>query len=186
MTLTKNLMLGLTASACMTLGATTAAHAVDIVLEPYVTGVNAPLAMVQPAGDDRKFVIEQYGRVRIIDGDGNLLPQPFLDIRNKIVTQFHDFDERGLLGLAFHPDFANNGKFYVAYSRTINFQGDLGQMFWWDHTNTVSEYTVSADDSECRGHPLRAHHHRDRLAAVQPQRPLDRLRPGRHAVHLDR
>jgi glucose/arabinose dehydrogenase len=143
---TKNLMLGILASTCMTLGATTAAYAVDIVLEPYVTGVNAPLAMVQPNGDDRKFVIEQHGRVRVIDGEGNLLPQPFLDIRNRIVTQYHDFDERGLLGLAFHPDFANNGKFYVAYSGPINFQGDLGQMFWWDHTNTVSEFTVSADD----------------------------------------
>jgi len=138
--------MGLTTSGCMALGAVTAAQAADIVLEPYVTGVNAPLAMVQPAGDDRKFVIEQHGRVRIIDGDGNLSPQPFLDIRNKIITQFHDFDERGLLGLAFHPNFADNGKFYVAYSTQINTQGDLGQMFWWDHTNTVSEFTVSADD----------------------------------------
>ena len=42
--------------------------------------------MVQPTGDDRKFVIEQKGRVRIIDSDGNLLPEPFLDIRNKLVA----------------------------------------------------------------------------------------------------
>jgi glucose/arabinose dehydrogenase len=69
-----------------------------------------------------------------------------LDIRNKIVTQFHDFDERGLLGLTFHPDFATNGKFYVAYSANIDTQGDLGQLFWWDHTNVVEEYTMSADD----------------------------------------
>lgn len=137
---------GLAVSACIAMGAVTAANALEINLEPYVTGVNAPLAMVQPAGDDRKFVIEQFGRVKIIDKDGNLLPTPFLDIRNKIVTQFHDFDERGLLGIAFHPDFANNGKFYVAYSANTNFQGDLGKMFWWDHTNTVEEYTVSADD----------------------------------------
>ncbi len=45
---------------------------VNIKLEPYVTGVNAPLAMVQPPGDDRKFVIEQFGRIRIIDADGEL------------------------------------------------------------------------------------------------------------------
>ncbi|MGR3510511.1 MAG: PQQ-dependent sugar dehydrogenase, partial [Sulfitobacter sp.] len=133
-------------SACLALGAVTAASALEVKLEEYVTGLNAPLAMVQPAGDDRKFVIEQFGRVKIIDKDGNLLPTPFLDIRNKIVTQFHDFDERGLLGLAFHPDFATNGKFYVAYSANTNFQGDLGKMFWWDHTNTVEEYTVSAED----------------------------------------
>jgi glucose/arabinose dehydrogenase len=123
-----------------------AAYAVDVKLEPYVTGVNAPLAMVQPKGDDRKFVIEQWGRVKIIDKDGNLLPTPFLDIRNKIVDQWHDFDERGLLGIAFHPDFANNGKFYIAYSTHTNTQGDLAKLFWWDHTNRVEEYTVSADD----------------------------------------
>ncbi len=121
---------------------------VKIKLEPYVTGINTPLAMVQPAGDDRKFVIEQFGRVRIINADGELESEPFLDIRNLIVTQFADFDERGLLGLAFHPDFASNGKFYVAYSGHLNFQGDLGKEFWWDHTNTVAEYTVSADDPD--------------------------------------
>ncbi len=126
--------------------AANSASALEVTLEPYVTGLNAPLAMVQPVGDDRKFVIEQFGKVRIIDADGNLLPTPFLDIRNKIVDQWHDFDERGLLGLAFHPDFANNGKFYVAYSSKTNFQGDLGKLFWWSHTNFVEEYTVSTDD----------------------------------------
>ena len=121
---------------------------VRIKLEPYVTGVNAPLAMVQPPGDPRKFVIEQFGRIRIIDENGELQGEPFLDIRNKIVTQWPDFDERGLLGLAFHPDFAQNGKFYIAYSAPIDFQGDLAKMFWWDHTNVVAEYTVSADDPD--------------------------------------
>ena len=120
--------------------------AVKVKLEPVVTGVNTPLAMVQPKGDPRKFVIEQWGRVRIIDANGNLLPTPFLDIRNRIVKQWADFDERGLLGLAFDPDFANNGKFYVAYSGIINFEQDLAKQFWWDHTNVVAMYTVSKDD----------------------------------------
>tara|TARA_R110002072_G_scaffold6212_1_gene37088 strand:+ start:379 stop:1686 length:1308 start_codon:yes stop_codon:yes gene_type:complete len=143
---TNSFLKGLALSAFVAMGSVTTASALEVNLEPYVTGLNAPLAMVQPAGDDRKFVIEQFGRVKIIDKDGNLMPTPFLDIRNKIVTQYHDFDERGLLGLAFHPDFASNGKFYVAYSAVTNFQGDLGKMFWWDHTNTVEEYTVSSDD----------------------------------------
>jgi glucose/arabinose dehydrogenase len=121
---------------------------VRIKLEPYVTGVNSPLAMVQPPGDSRKFVIEQFGRIRIIDENGELAGQPFLDIRNRIVTLWADFDERGLLGLAFHPNFQENGKFYVAYSAPIDFQGDLAKMFWWDHTNVVAEYTVSADDPD--------------------------------------
>jgi glucose/arabinose dehydrogenase len=119
---------------------------VSIKLEPYVTGLTAPLAMVQPPGDARKFVIEQIGRVRVIDENGELLGEPFLDIRNKIVDQWPDFDERGLLGIAFHPDFASNGKFYIAYSAPINYQGVLDKLFWWNHTNVVAEYTVLADD----------------------------------------
>ena len=47
-------------SACLALGTVTAASALEVKLEEYVTGLNAPLAMVQPAGDDRKFVIEQF------------------------------------------------------------------------------------------------------------------------------
>ncbi|MDH3452196.1 MAG: PQQ-dependent sugar dehydrogenase, partial [Gammaproteobacteria bacterium] len=121
---------------------------VKVRLEPYVTGVNAPLAMVQPAGDDRKFVVEQWGRIRIIDGSGKLQATPFLDIRNLIPELHPDFDERGLLGLAFHPDFKQNGKFYVSYSGHKDFQQDLGQMLWYSHNNTVAEYTVSSDDPD--------------------------------------
>src|SRR5687768_4105411 len=93
---------------------------VNVTLEPYVTGVNSPLAMVQPPGDDRKFVVEQFGRIRIINAEGELEGDPFLDIRDRIVPLWGDFDERGLLGLAFHPDFATNGKFYIAYSAATN------------------------------------------------------------------
>jgi len=124
----------------------TAQADVKVKLEAFVTGVNTPLAMVQPTGDDRKFVIEQNGRVKIINAKGELLGTPFLDIRNRIVDLFHDFDERGLLGLTFHPDFKNNGKFYVAYSGQLNYDDDLGKMLWWSHSNTVSEFTVSKDD----------------------------------------
>ena len=122
------------------------AETVKVKLEPYVTGVNAPLAMVQPPGDDRKFVIEQLGRVRVVSAEGELEATPFLDIRNLIVPLFSDFDERGLLGLTFHPDFQENGKFYVAYSGHLDFDEDLGKQFWWDHTNTVAEFTVSGED----------------------------------------
>ncbi|MEC5292269.1 PQQ-dependent sugar dehydrogenase [Aurantimonas sp. C2-4-R8] len=121
---------------------------VKVTLEPYVTGVNAPLVMVQPPNDDRKFVVEQFGRIRIIDADGELMGEPFLDIRDRIVDLWGDFDERGMLGLAFHPDFATNGKFYVAYSAPTRFQNDLAKMFWWDHTNVIAEYTVSKDDPD--------------------------------------
>ena len=46
---------------------------INLKLVPYVTGMNSPLAMVQPAGDDRKFVIEQFGRIKIMELSGKLL-----------------------------------------------------------------------------------------------------------------
>ena len=71
---------------------------------------NAGLA-VSPADDDRLFIIDQEGLIRILEG-GDLDPTPFLDISDDVLSG----GERGLLGLAFHPDFAANGKFYVNYT----------------------------------------------------------------------
>ncbi len=119
---------------------------VKIKLEPFVTGLNSPLAMVQPPGDDRFFIVEQLGRVRIADKNGELRGEPFLDVRNNIVRLEPDFDERGLFTIAFHPKFQENGKFYVSHAAQLKFQGGLGKMLRWDHTNVVAEYAVSADD----------------------------------------
>lgn len=126
----------------MAIAGTAANAEVKVKLEPLITGVNTPLAMVQPAGDSRMFIVEQLGRVRILE-NGKLNPVPFLDIRTKIPKLHHDFDERGLLGIAFHPKFKENGKFYVSYSAHLDFQQDLGQMLWYDHSNVVEEYTIS-------------------------------------------
>jgi glucose/arabinose dehydrogenase len=104
------------------------------------------MMMVSPPGDDRRFIAEQIGLVRILTPEGEILGEPFLDIRHKIIDQWPEFDEKGLLGLAFHPDFATNGKFYVAYSQPTHWLGVLDKHFWWDHTNVIEEYTVSADD----------------------------------------
>jgi glucose/arabinose dehydrogenase len=123
------------------------AHAqTKIRLEPFVTGINTPLAMVQVPGENRFFVLEQFGRVRVVD-NGKLRPAPLLDIRSKIPNLHHDFDERGLLGIALHPNFKSNGKFYVAYSAHLDFQQDLGQMLWYSHSNVVEEYTMTKGDA---------------------------------------
>ncbi len=135
----------LVAVACLALSSAPALAQPKIKLEKVIGGMNAPLAMVQPPGDNRMFIIEQYGRIKILE-NGQLKASPFLDIRAKIKTLFHDFDERGLLGIAFHPKFQENGKFYVAYSAPLDFQADLGQMLWYDHSNVVEEYTVSSKD----------------------------------------
>jgi hypothetical protein len=127
------------------LGSAPAKADITVNLEPVAENLTAPLVMTQPEGDDRIFIVEQPGRVRILQ-NGELLDEPFLDMRNKIVDLLPDFDEKGLLGLAFHPDFANNGRFYVAYSAPLIWEGDPGKKMWWSHTNTISEFTVSEDN----------------------------------------
>ena len=141
----QRLCAALAASTLMALSSAAALAQVKVKLEKVVSGINTPLAMVQPPGDNRMFIIEQNGRIKILEG-GKLNPTPFLDIRSKIKTLLHDFDERGLLGIAFHPKFKDNGKFYVAYSAHLDYQSDLGQFLWYDHSNVVEEYTVSSKD----------------------------------------
>jgi glucose/arabinose dehydrogenase len=77
----------------------------------YVGGLSSPID-IKNAGDDRLFVVEQAGLIRIIEG-GELLTEPFLDIRDRVNA---DGSERGLLGLAFHPDYQSSGFFYVNYT----------------------------------------------------------------------
>ncbi len=83
----------------------------DLGLQLVVGGLNDPVDIAN-AGDSRLFVVEQDGLIRIIDG-GTLLPAPFLDIDSKVNS---GGNERGLLGLAFHPSYASNGYFYVNYT----------------------------------------------------------------------
>lgn len=142
---TRKICAAMAASVLMAMASASALAQAQIKLEKVASGLNAPLAMVQPPGDPRMFIVEQYGRIRILE-NGQLKPTPFLDVRSKIKTLFHDFDERGLLGIAFHPKFKDNGKFYVTYSAHLDFQSDLGQMLWYDHSNVVEEYTVSSVD----------------------------------------
>lgn len=80
-------------------------------LVEVVSGLAAPVALTTPSQDPRLFVVEQAGRIRVLK-DGALLATPFLDIRDRV----RDGGERGLLGLAFHPDYASNGLFYVNYT----------------------------------------------------------------------
>lgn len=71
----------------------------------------SPLFVTSPAGDPRLFVVEQPGRIRIVR-DGELRSAPFLDLSRRVSFG----GERGLLGLAFHPDYARNGLFYVDFT----------------------------------------------------------------------
>ena len=112
----------------------------NVRLEPVVTGLISPLTLHAPADDDRLFVIEQTGQVHIIQ-DGELLDELFLDLSDRMAELSADYDERGLLGLAFHPDYADNGRFFVHYSAPLR----EGAPDDWNHTAHVSEFTVSDD-----------------------------------------
>lgn len=92
-------------------------------LELVATGVDHPVGIaIPPDGSGRIFVVEQTGKIRIIQ-DGVLLPAPFLNLTKKlpskefIATEY----ETGLLGLTFHPSYSENGKFYVFYTDKRNF-----------------------------------------------------------------
>lgn len=92
-----------------------------------VEGLASPVFLTAPGGDARLFVVEQAGRVRIVE-NGALVATPFLDLTDRVGAG----GERGLLGLAFHPAYATNGQLYVNYT---------------DRTGAtrVERYRVSAD-----------------------------------------
>jgi glucose/arabinose dehydrogenase len=123
-------------------------------LEVAAEGLTAPVALVSPPdGTKRRFIVEQIGVIRILTPDGKLLEEPFLNIRHRIPKLMQDFDERGLLGLAFHPDFKNNGRFFVAYSGYLPGDSPLEKVVWYSHTNHVAEYRVSKTNPN-RADPL--------------------------------
>ncbi len=112
-------------------------------LELVAEGFTSPVALIDPGdGSGRLFVVDQTGLIWILS-DGKRLETPFLDVREKIVELNDFYDERGLLGLAFHPDFADNGRFYVSYSGHLG--NDLSPEEW-DHTTYISELAVFTND----------------------------------------
>lgn len=85
----------------------------QIKLQPFATGLDQPTAIAN-TGDERLFVAERPGRVRLIDAGGTVAATTFLDIHERVESAVNW--EQGLLGLAFHPDYATNGLFFVAYT----------------------------------------------------------------------
>ncbi|MDX1492922.1 MAG: PQQ-dependent sugar dehydrogenase [Longimicrobiales bacterium] len=111
-------------------GPTVSPRDVEATLEVVAAGLDQPVYLTSPPGDPtRLFVLEKAGRVRVIR-DGELLTEPFLDIRSETSSG----GERGLLGLAFHPDYASNGYVYLHHTDT---GGDT----------RVVRYTAASDDA---------------------------------------
>ena len=110
-------------------------------LEPIISGLNSPtVATHADDGSGRLFVAERNGVVRIVR-DGMLDPTPFLNIASSVLTG----GERGLLGLAFHPNYdvagaTGSGTFFVHYSEPATFGGD--------HDSVIAEFRVSTSDPD--------------------------------------
>lgn len=89
----------------------------QLCLAEVANGLRNPVSMVHAGdGTHRFFVAEQIGVVWVYLPDGSRLEQPFLDLKSMVLTTPWIGDERGFLGLAFHPKFRHNRKFYIYYS----------------------------------------------------------------------
>lgn len=88
-------------------------------VDPFISsGLSSPVFLTQPLNDGRIFVVEQPGRIRVVK-DGVLQTTPFLDIASRVLSG----GERGLLSVAFHPQYATNHYFYVYFTTQTN--GDI-------------------------------------------------------------
>ncbi len=118
-------------SGTLTNGFTYTAPAGTLALTTVVSGLSNPVGMEHPPGDNRFFIVEQRGTIRILE-NGALQSGNFLDIQS--LTNF-DGQEQGLLGIAFHPNYSTNHKFYVNYTL------DEG-----DRETIIAEYQTLAND----------------------------------------
>lgn len=140
---------------CLVVSVTGTSHAaiptgsLTITLEEVASGLSSPI-MLTHAGDGsaRLFIVDQIGHIRIVK-NGVLLPTPFLDLTAETVALNPFFDERGLLGVAFHPDYKTNGRFFVRYS--VPRQGDPAEpceqpgFIVGCHKAVLAEFSVSGD-----------------------------------------
>ena len=102
----------------------------SVILESFGPSFSSPVE-IKNAGDERLFVVEKSGKIKILNPDGSVNSTPFLDIEDRVST---NANERGLLGLAFHPNYPENPFFFVNYT---NNSGDT----------TISKFSVSTDEN---------------------------------------
>lgn len=108
----------------------------------------SPLGVVPaPDNSQRLFVIDQIGKIWIIDASGNRLSMPFIDVGSKMTMLSPGYDERGLLGFAFHPNYKQNGKFYIYYTLPPRSGGPQPGASW-NNLSRVSEFRVSPADPD--------------------------------------
>ena len=100
----------------------------SVLLESFGPSFNSPVE-IKNAGDERLFVVEKSGKIKILNQNGSVNSTPFLDIEDRVST---NANERGLLGLAFHPNYPENPFFFVNYTNNSG-------------ATTISKFSVSAN-----------------------------------------
>jgi len=106
-------------------------------------GFTHPVGMAVPDdGTGRIFIVDQIGKIRVIDAAGNLLSQPFLDVTLEMVALDSGYDERGLLGMVFHPQYSTNKRFFVFYNVPRQPEDPEG----FDSRVRLSEFLASESD----------------------------------------
>ena len=126
---------------------------IQIELQTVASGLTAPVDLQDAAdGSGRLFIVEQTGKIKILK-NGAILPTPFLDVTDRLVPIMPDYDERGLLGLAFDPDFNDPSavgfhRIYTYTSEPVSGKADFTvpdrQPF--DCQTVIAEWQVSATD----------------------------------------
>ena len=116
-----------------------------ISLDSVAGGFSSPMMIAVPGdGSGRMAVVDQIGIVKMMTPDKNVRVEPFLDVRDRMVKLSAGYDERGLLSLAFHPNFRNNGRVFVYYSAPLRSGAPVG----WSCTNRLSEFHVMAGNPD--------------------------------------
>ena len=100
----------------------------SVLLESFGPSFNSPVE-IKNARDERLFVVEKSGKIKILNQNGSVNSTPFLDIEDRVST---NANERGLLGLAFHPNYPENPFFFVNYTNNSG-------------ATTISKFSVSAN-----------------------------------------
>jgi glucose/arabinose dehydrogenase len=113
-------------------------------LKLLAEGFAAPIALTSLADfSGRLLVADQAGAIFVLDRGGQRREEPFLDLREKLVRLNAGMDERGICGLALHPKFRSNRKFYVAYNAPLRSTAPPD----WNSTMRLSEFRASEDDA---------------------------------------
>jgi glucose/arabinose dehydrogenase len=130
---------------------------VRIELQTVVTGTTSPLQLLSANdGTTRLFLVEQTGKIRILN-NGSLGATPFLDVSSRLVSLKTNYDERGLLSLAFHPGFSNPSspgyrKIYTFTSEPVNGAADftvpVPTGFTFNCQSVIAEWQVSAGNPD--------------------------------------